>query len=350
MATQLEDRLRRYGETFERAVAVDVRREPTALRPLPFHRRRLVLAFGAAACVILIAAGVALLARTDDEGSSPVAPPGPTPRVPSLGVDQIVWPGPEVGPIDRLTPAAAATGFVRDVLGEDPVDAVAGASPLPIVQTPVDITLANGASFPIMTSEQSDGWAVVGPGDGLGFGLRGNRAELTYDRAVAASRYEVFWRDMAGTHVETFTAPRFPLDVDQRMLSAVLVLRDDRGRPMRIFAAYFGVDIPDDAPTPPSDGPRDPSDVTVVVLNAGQPGGSATNLTNQLRANGYNMLTPSGGPARAGTAVQCREGFEAEANVLLLAAGGSAVIEPYQPPQGDINAQVANCVVYLGGL
>src|SRR5688572_21094642 len=46
---------------------------------------------------------------------------------------------------------------------------------------------------------------------------------------------------------------------------------------------------------------RAPAEVRVLVLNAGQPAGSAGNVTNQLRLVGYTMLTPSNDPvARQG--------------------------------------------------
>ena len=96
---------------------------------------------------------------------------------------------------------------------------------------------------------------------------------------------------------------------------------------------------------------RTPAEVRVLVLNAGQPAGSAGNVTNQLRLVGYTMLTPSNDPvARQGIAVQCREGFEAEAAALAAAVGQGAVTEPFpaQPPVPE--AADADCLVLLGAV
>ena len=94
---------------------------------------------------------------------------------------------------------------------------------------------------------------------------------------------------------------------------------------------------------------RDPSEVRVIVLNASGVGGAAANKTNALRTAGYNMLTPADAPQRQGTAVQCQEGYENEANVLLLAlVEDGATVEPYETPPAGLGAEEANCVVYLG--
>jgi hypothetical protein len=93
---------------------------------------------------------------------------------------------------------------------------------------------------------------------------------------------------------------------------------------------------------------RDPSQVRVLVLNAGQPSGAAGNLSNALRLNGYNTLTPTNDPvARQGVAVQCREGFDAEAAALAAAVGQGAVVEPF-PAEPPAEAADADCLVLLG--
>lgn len=93
---------------------------------------------------------------------------------------------------------------------------------------------------------------------------------------------------------------------------------------------------------------RPPNQVRVLVLNAGQPAGSAQNKANDLRLAGYNTLPASNDPVgRQGVAVQCREGFDDEAAALALAVGGGASVEPFpaQPPEGSENA---DCLVLLG--
>lgn len=96
-------------------------------------------------------------------------------------------------------------------------------------------------------------------------------------------------------------------------------------------------------------GGREPSEVRVVVFNAGQPSGSAMNVTNQLRGGGYNVGTPANATERIGVAVQCKEGFETEASQLVLAVGGGEV-EPYDPaalPEGYDDTDL-DCFVLLG--
>jgi len=93
---------------------------------------------------------------------------------------------------------------------------------------------------------------------------------------------------------------------------------------------------------------RDPSEVRVLVLNAGQAAGAAMNMANQLRTAGYNTLPASNDPIeRTGVAVQCREGFDSEAAALTLAVGQGATVEPF-PDQPLPEAADADCLVLLG--
>jgi hypothetical protein len=97
-----------------------------------------------------------------------------------------------------------------------------------------------------------------------------------------------------------------------------------------------------------AEGQRSPSEVPVVVLNAGQPTGSALNKTNALRLAGYNMQAPGNDPvAREGVAVQCTEEFEAEAAALALAVQENATVEAY-PAEVPAGAENAECIVLLG--
>ena len=96
-------------------------------------------------------------------------------------------------------------------------------------------------------------------------------------------------------------------------------------------------------------GPGRPvAEVTVVVLNAGQPSGAAGNVTNTLRLVGYNTLAAGNDPvARQGVAVQCRDGFDAEAATLAGHVQQNATVEPF-PAQPPAEAADADCIVLLG--
>jgi len=106
-----------------------------------------------------------------------------------------------------------------------------------------------------------------------------------------------------------------------------------------------GTTTPGETTAPPAG--RDPSEVRVLVLNAGQAAGSAQNKANQLRAAGYNTLPASNTLARTGVAVQCREGFDNEAAALTLATGEGATVEPF-PDEPPPEAADADCLVLLG--
>jgi hypothetical protein len=99
--------------------------------------------------------------------------------------------------------------------------------------------------------------------------------------------------------------------------------------------------------TPTTGEGRTPAEVRVLVLNAGQPAGSALNVTNQLKLVGYTTLSPSNDPVtRQGVAVQCKEGFDAEAAALAANVPG-AMVEPF-PAQPPAEAADADCIVLLG--
>lgn len=94
---------------------------------------------------------------------------------------------------------------------------------------------------------------------------------------------------------------------------------------------------------------RAPGEVLVQVFNGSGVNMAAQTTSNTLRAQGYKVGTPGDFPAgRTGTAVQCKPGFEDEAQALATKVGTGAVVEPYPtaPPTGtDPNA---NCLVILG--
>jgi LytR cell envelope-related transcriptional attenuator len=101
-----------------------------------------------------------------------------------------------------------------------------------------------------------------------------------------------------------------------------------------------------------ANGARPPSEVQVQVLNGSGVAGAAAQRSNDLKAKGYPVLPAGNAPApRTGTAVQCKKGYEKEAQALVNALGTlsiRATIEPYpNPAPVGVNAQ-ANCLVILG--
>jgi len=101
-----------------------------------------------------------------------------------------------------------------------------------------------------------------------------------------------------------------------------------------------------------ANGARPPSQVVVQVLNGSGVAGAAAQRSNDLKAKGYQVLPAGNAPAvRTGTAVQCKKGYEKEAQALVNALKTlsiNATIEPYPnpPPVGPNPA--ANCLVILG--
>lgn len=93
---------------------------------------------------------------------------------------------------------------------------------------------------------------------------------------------------------------------------------------------------------------RPPAQVRVLVLNAGQPAGSAGTKGDDLEAAGYTLLPPDDSPTdRAGVAVQCREGFEQDSIALVAAVGEGAQVEAF-PAQPPVAVENVDCLVILG--
>lgn len=90
-------------------------------------------------------------------------------------------------------------------------------------------------------------------------------------------------------------------------------------------------------------------EVKVKVYNASGVQGRAQILSDQLKALGYDMQTPANlGSQRAGTVVECTDGFSAEATLLALyGVGNGATVQafPSDPPEG---ASEADCIVIIG--
>ncbi len=89
--------------------------------------------------------------------------------------------------------------------------------------------------------------------------------------------------------------------------------------------------------------------VRVKVYNASGVQGTAQTMTDKLKAKGYNMQAPANlSDERAGTIVQCLDGFQREGTLLAgYGIGNGATIEPYpkDPPEG---ASDADCIVVIG--
>jgi hypothetical protein len=96
-----------------------------------------------------------------------------------------------------------------------------------------------------------------------------------------------------------------------------------------------------------------PNDQVVVqVLNGSGIQNAATTRTNDLKARGYQTAPAGNAPAqRTGSAVQCKAGYEKEADQLvteLAAIGVTATVEPLSNPLPTQFDGTANCNVLLG--
>jgi hypothetical protein len=96
-----------------------------------------------------------------------------------------------------------------------------------------------------------------------------------------------------------------------------------------------------------------PNDQVVVqVLNGSGIQNAATTRTNDLKARGYQTAPAGNAPAqRTGSAVQCKAGYEKEADQLvteLAAIGVTATVEPLSNPLPTQFDGTANCYVLLG--
>jgi hypothetical protein len=93
---------------------------------------------------------------------------------------------------------------------------------------------------------------------------------------------------------------------------------------------------------------RPPQQVRVDVLNASAVPRAATTKAASLTALGYRVTSTGNALAvQQGTAVECRDGFAAEAVALARAVGPGTLVQgfPVTPPPGSANA---DCVVVLG--
>lgn len=97
---------------------------------------------------------------------------------------------------------------------------------------------------------------------------------------------------------------------------------------------------------------RKPGDVSVLVLNADGPVGSALSASTTIGAKGYKMGTPTNANSSvtlATSAVYYAEGYQAEATAVALVLGKAAsTVQPMPSPVPGPGADKANVVVVLG--
>ncbi len=74
---------------------------------------------------------------------------------------------------------------------------------------------------------------------------------------------------------------------------------------------------------------------------------SDADITEKLKGLGYNTIGIANAATRTGTAVQCKPGYEREAQVLATNVGNNAKVEAY-PGTTPTGAESANCLVILG--
>lgn len=97
---------------------------------------------------------------------------------------------------------------------------------------------------------------------------------------------------------------------------------------------------------------RSNDQVVVQVLNGSGVQGAATQRSNDLKAQGYQVLPAGNAPAtREGTAVQCVSGYEKEADALVTTLGDLGVPATAEAVPDPLPAGFdasANCYVLLG--
>jgi hypothetical protein len=95
-----------------------------------------------------------------------------------------------------------------------------------------------------------------------------------------------------------------------------------------------------------------PNDQVVVqVLNGSGLQGAATTKTNDLKAKGYQTAAAGNAALQNGTTVQCKAGYDKEAQELvnqLATLGTTATVQPIPNPLPAGYEPTANCYVLLG--
>ena len=97
-------------------------------------------------------------------------------------------------------------------------------------------------------------------------------------------------------------------------------------------------------------GPRPPSGLAVLVLNATGRNNQAKPMSDRLAVVGYRTLTPGTSAHRPDSAVLCRPGLGREASALVAATGLPATAQTLDQgtAAGLPGAAQADCVVIIG--
>jgi hypothetical protein len=97
-------------------------------------------------------------------------------------------------------------------------------------------------------------------------------------------------------------------------------------------------------------GPRAPTDLAVLVLNATGQSNQAKPLSERLAVVGYRPLTPGNATRAADSVVLCRPGLDEEATALVAATGLPATtgLLDEAAKAGMEGAADADCVVIIG--
>jgi hypothetical protein len=97
-------------------------------------------------------------------------------------------------------------------------------------------------------------------------------------------------------------------------------------------------------------GPKSPSELTVLVLNASGRNAQAGPMSERLAVVGYRTLTPGNATRREESVALCRPGFGEEATALVAATGLPATIGILDDAAaaGMEGGADADCVVIIG--
>ena len=95
-------------------------------------------------------------------------------------------------------------------------------------------------------------------------------------------------------------------------------------------------------------GPRPPSEMTVLVLNASGRAGQAKAMSDRLAVVGYRTLEPGNADGRVASEVSCRNGLDREAAALVAATGLPAETDELTAESAPPDAVEADCVVIVG--
>ncbi len=325
MVEEFEDTLDDLGDiTVDEIVARANGGRATSLRgPGPADRSGLRLGLVAAVCM-LVGGMVAVLAWTGREQPASLTPPpgtesrASTPTTLVAGAELFVWPGPDrsFATVGELVAAFVDTQLnwtAYDLIGE--VDEQ---------QQPQSFTIHNGdlsVGIPAIAVPSPNGWGFVQIGDGsmsIGVGptVDGGAPVLAFDPIDGAVSYSITsLLDHGGTVTFEAATTEVEIPVEPNIgVASVLVLgRDASDVVVGAVGGQFliGDDLVAPAPTTPPTTAADsvdPTDSTVpvgsalaeamqvegrvLVLNATYTGGIAGDLTERLRASGYDVAEP----------------------------------------------------------